>query len=224
MIDVNLFYNWCLGCDNYQKTLRGPICKITNKSPDFVSSCSYYKGNNENLKKSQQKIIETNQKDNSHIVSVKPSVKPTIITKEIKGLPNHLILRNKKIDFHIVYLLLLDFFGAYFIHYFSNLEFFKILAILTASSIPIYGLIYAKTADQSDKITLSKNGLKIENKTVIEWENTFTYIMTKPTDGQNSLEYLVIKKPFEKEIVISLFGLEKTPTELSNLIENYKKL
>lgn len=230
MKDIDLLHNWCFGCENHRNSLKGPICEIINMRPDFIASCSNYVGNIEKLKKSQQKIIELNYKNDGYF----EKIKPTLLTKKIKELPNELVLRNKKFDFNFVYLLLIDFFGAYLFHYLSNdtfnilnLEFLKIFGLLTVFSIPIYAIILAKTADQSKKITLSKNGIKIENDVIIDWTNTFTYIMTKyaNSDKQSSWmrnEYLVIKKPFEKERILSIDGLEKNPSELSYIIENYK--
>ena len=231
MNDIDLLHNWCFGCDNHKKSLKGPICKITEKKPDFVNTCNLFVGNNEKLKKSQQKLIEINLKDDRYF----EKIKPTFLTKELNNLPNELILRNKRFDLKFVYLLLLDFFGAYFFHYFTNdtlnilnLEFLKIFGFLTVFSIPIFGFMIAKMADQSEQITLSKTGIRIENKSLISWTNCFTYILTKyaNTDGEASWmrnEFLVIKKPFEKEIMVSIDSLEKKPSELSNLMENYKK-
>jgi hypothetical protein len=231
MNDIELLHNWCFGCDNHRKSLNGPICKITEKRPDFINTCTQYVGNNEKLRKSQQKLIEINLKDDRYF----EKIKPTFITKELKNLPNELILRNKKFDLNLVYLLLLDLIGAYFFHYLKNdtlhilnLEFLKIFGFITIFSIPIFGFIFAKMSDQSEQITLSKTGIKIQNGALISWTNCFTYILTKyaNTDGKASWmrkEFLVIKKPFEKEILVSIDSLEKKPSDLSNLMENYKK-
>ena len=230
MNDIDLLHNWCLGCENHRKSLDGPICEITEKRPDFINTCTQYLGNKKKLVKSQQKLIEINFKDDRYF----EKIRPTLLSKEQKKMPNELILRNKKFDFNFVYILCLDFFGAYFLHYFKNdtldilnIEFLKIFGFLTIFSIPIFGILITKMADQTEKITLSKNGLKIENKNLISWNNTFTYILTKyaNTDKNSWMrnEFLVVKKPFEKEIIVSIDSLEKKPSELSNLIENYKK-
>lgn len=231
MNDTDLLHNWCFGCDNHKKSLKGPICKITEKKPYFVNTCSLYVGNNEKLKKSQQKLIEINLKDDIYF----EEIKPTLLTKRLHELPTELVLRNRKFDFKFIFLLLFDFFGAYTYYYFKydsfnilNIEFLKIFGFLLIFSIPIFGIMISKMADQSQKITLSKNGLKIENKGLISWNNTYTYLLTKyaNTGGESSWmrnEFLVIKKPFEKEIIVSIDSLEKKPSELGNLVENYKK-
>ena len=231
MNDIDLLHNWCFGCDNHRKSLKGPICEITEKRPDFINTCSLYVGNNEKLRKSQQKLIEINLKEDTYF----ERIKPTLLTKQLQELPTELVLRNKKFDFMFIFFLLIDFFGAYAYYYFKNdsfnilnIEFLKMFGFLTIFSIPIFGILFAKMADQSEKITLSKNGLKIENKNLISWENTFTYLLTKyaNSDRESSWmrnEFLVIKKPFEKEIIVPIDSLEKKPSELSNLVENYKK-
>ena len=93
----------------------------------------------------------------------------------------------------------------------------------------VYGITYITLYLQlSSQSSIESCGIKIENRDSIGWNNTFTYILTKyaNTDGELSWmrnEFLVIKKPFEKERIISIDSLEKKPSELSNLVENYKK-